>query len=167
MTASGHESDGEGPGDRNQSTQPPDEQGNAHADNATGSGPKNATSHAESGHPKNKGGQTETGSGPKTATERNVRKVSSFRSRPETKLTRHGDPIAKTPTKTRKVEVESTLRSRIETGPITKTGRGTRGREPEGTPTQDTRGRANGRSRGRPPESTNWRGRTTNRHSQS
>ena len=137
MTASSHESDGEGPGDRNRSTRPPDEQGNVHADDTTGSGPKNATSHAESGssetgHPKNKSGQTETGSGPKTATGRNVpqgkvRKESSFRSRPETKSTRQGYPIAKTPTKTRKVEVESTLRSRIETGstrkgdPIVKT----------------------------------------------
>ena len=126
MTTSGHESDGEGLGNRNRSTRPPDEQGNAHADDATGSGPKNATSHAESGsgetgidpriktgHPKNKGGQTETGSSPKTATGRNVpqgkvRKESSFRSRPEIKSTRQGDAIAKTPTKTRKVEVEST-----------------------------------------------------------
>ena len=53
-----------------------------HADDATGSGPKNATGHAESspsidprietGHPKNESGQAETGSGPKTATDRDV-----------------------------------------------------------------------------------------------
>ena len=100
VTASGHESDGEGPGDRKRSTRPPDEQGNAHADDATGSGLKNATSHAESsidprietGHPKNKGGQTETGSDPRIAKGRNVpqgkvRKESSFRWRPEKKST--------------------------------------------------------------------------------
>ena len=100
MTASGHESDGEGPGDCNRSTRPPDEQGNAHADDAAGSSPKNATSHAESGssetgidsrietgHPKNKGGQTETATG-RNVPQGKVRKESSFRSRPETKLTR-------------------------------------------------------------------------------
>ena len=80
MTASGHESDR---GGGNWSPRPPNEQGNAHADDATGSGPKTATSHAESGsgetgidpkietgHPKKKGGQAEPGSDPKTATGR-------------------------------------------------------------------------------------------------
>ena len=55
----------------------PDELGNAHADDVTGSGPKNMTGHVESGpgetgHPKNESGQAETGSGPKTTTDRDV-----------------------------------------------------------------------------------------------
>ena len=55
VTASGHESD------------LPDELGNAHAEDVTGSDPKNAT-----GHPENESVQAETGSGPKTATDCDV-----------------------------------------------------------------------------------------------
>ena len=63
----------------------PDELGNAHADDVTGSGPKNATGHTksgpdetgidpriETGHPENESVQAENGSGPKAATDRDV-----------------------------------------------------------------------------------------------
>ena len=58
----------------------PDELGNAHADDVTGSGPKTATGHAESsinpriktGLPENESVHAEKGSGPKTATGHDV-----------------------------------------------------------------------------------------------
>ena len=70
---------------------------------------------------------------------------------------------------TRKVEEEPSFRSRTETDstrkgdPIAKTYSETRSREPAGTPLQNAKSRAIGEAGGRPPEPTNWRGRTTNR----
>ena len=53
----------------------PDELGNAHADDVTGSGHVESgpgETGIETGHPKNESGQAETGSGPKTTTDRDV-----------------------------------------------------------------------------------------------
>ena len=74
-TASSHKGDVEDRATASGHREPPDERGNAHADDAIGSGQKTATGHAESGlgetgFPENESARAESGSVPNIATAR-------------------------------------------------------------------------------------------------
>ena len=169
-----------------------DELGNAHADDVTGSGPKNATGHAKSGsgetgidprtktgHPENASVQAETGSDPKTATDRDVtaregaqRVFVPIEIRDKINPTgrSHREDSNQTPERWRKSLRSDRGLRQARPGRVTPSRRLDAKTEAEipkelslRTPEEGQMGRAGEDT----PEPTNWRGSTMNAHSQS